>query len=124
MIISPGRGYIFVHIPKTGGTAMALALEARAKKDDVMIGDTPKALKRRHRVNGSKAAGRVWKHATLSDIDGLYSVEDLAPLFAFRRCIALHHPRASCNARPDWHAGWRRSGDASESRKTRGSLQE
>ena len=83
MIISPGRGYIFVHIPKTGGTAMALALEARAKKDDVMIGDTPKALKRRHRVNGSKAAGRVWKHATLSDIDGLYSVEDLAPLFAF-----------------------------------------
>ena len=26
MIISRGRGYIFVHIPKTGGTAMALAL--------------------------------------------------------------------------------------------------
>lgn len=32
MIISRGRGYIFVHIPKTGGTAMALALEDRAKR--------------------------------------------------------------------------------------------
>ena len=42
MIISRGRGYIFVHIPKTGGTAMALALEDRAKADDILIGDTPK----------------------------------------------------------------------------------
>ena len=83
MIISPGRGYVFVHIPKTGGTAMALALEARAMKDDVMIGDTPKALKRRRKVDAAQARGRVWKHSTLADIDGLYSVEDLAPLFAF-----------------------------------------
>ena len=44
MIISPGRGYVFVHAPKTGGTAMALALEARAMADDILIGDTPKAL--------------------------------------------------------------------------------
>jgi hypothetical protein len=39
MIISPGRGYVFVHIPKTGGTSLALALEARAMKDDILIGD-------------------------------------------------------------------------------------
>ena len=83
MIISPGRGYVFVHIPKTGGTAMALALEARAMKDDLMIGDTPKALKRRRRVDAARARGRVWKHSTLADIDGLVSVADLAPLFAF-----------------------------------------
>ena len=43
MIISRGRRYIFVHIPKTGGTALSLALEARAMKDDIIIGDTPKA---------------------------------------------------------------------------------
>ena len=43
MIISRGRGYIFVHIPKTGGTSMAAALEARAMKDDILIGDTEKA---------------------------------------------------------------------------------
>ena len=43
MIISPGRRYIFVHIPKTGGTSMAAALEARVHRDDILIGDTPKA---------------------------------------------------------------------------------
>lgn len=71
MIISPGRNYIFVHIPKTGGTSMALALEAKAKADDIMLGDTPKAMKRRRRVKDVKAAGRLWKHSTLRDIVGL-----------------------------------------------------
>jgi len=32
MIISPGRRFVFVHIPKTGGTALTLALEGRAMK--------------------------------------------------------------------------------------------
>lgn len=81
MILSPGRKYVFVHAPKTGGTALSLALEARAMKDDIMLGDTPKALKRRHRVQGIKTAGRLWKHATLADIDGL--VDTLDGLFAF-----------------------------------------
>jgi len=40
MIISLGRKYIFVHIPKTGGTSLALALEGKAMKDDVLVGDT------------------------------------------------------------------------------------
>ncbi|WP_073143529.1 sulfotransferase family 2 domain-containing protein [Litoreibacter ascidiaceicola] len=71
MIISPGRNYIFVHIPKTGGTSMALALEAKAKADDIMLGATPKALKRRRRLKDVQAAGRLWKHATLRDIVGL-----------------------------------------------------
>ncbi|MFI2767378.1 Type II secretory pathway, pullulanase PulA, partial [Sulfitobacter sp. M22386] len=64
MIISRGRRYVFVHIPKTGGTSLALALEARAMKDDVMLGDTPKARKRRRRVQGVETAGRLWKHST------------------------------------------------------------
>ncbi len=83
MIISPGRRYIFVHIPKTGGTSMALALEARAMKDDIMLGDTPKARKRRRRLADAKTRGRLWKHSTLADIDGLLSPEDIAGHLCF-----------------------------------------
>ncbi|MEL6563413.1 MAG: sulfotransferase family 2 domain-containing protein [Pseudomonadota bacterium] len=81
MILSPGRKYVFVHAPKTGGTALALALEDRAMKDDIMLGDTPKALKRRRRLRDVQTRGRLWKHATLADIDGL--VPSLDGFFAF-----------------------------------------
>ncbi|MFW8593391.1 sulfotransferase family 2 domain-containing protein [Cribrihabitans neustonicus] len=83
MILSPGRGYVFIHIPKTGGTALALALEARAMADDLMAGDTPKSRKRRRRLAGVKARGRLWKHSALADLDGLCSEEELRALFAF-----------------------------------------
>jgi len=81
MIISRGRGFVFVHIPKTGGTALSLALEARAMKDDILIGDTPKARARRGRLAGLTPRGRLWKHATLADIDGVVSGDDLAGMF-------------------------------------------
>ncbi|KIN70839.1 Sulfotransfer 2 domain containing protein [Sulfitobacter noctilucae] len=83
MIISKGRSYIFVHIPKTGGTSLALALEDRAMKDDIMLGDTPKARNRRNRVKGIQTSGRLWKHSTLADINGLVSVEEIAQMFTF-----------------------------------------
>ncbi|WP_093117766.1 sulfotransferase family 2 domain-containing protein [Salinihabitans flavidus] len=83
MIISHGRRYIFVHIPKTGGTALALALEGRAMRDDVMLGDTPKARNRRRRLKGVAAAGRLWKHSTLADIDGLVSRAQVVEYFTF-----------------------------------------
>ena len=83
MIISPGRRYIFVHIPKTGGTSLAHALESRAKKDDILIGDTEKARRRRRRVQGLQGAGRLWKHSTLADIAGVVSDKDTSDWFCF-----------------------------------------
>lgn len=81
MILSRGRRYIFIHAPKTGGTALALALEARAMKEDILIGDTPKARQRAGRWKGVKARGRLWKHSTLADIEGLASAEEIATFF-------------------------------------------
>lgn len=83
MILSRGRKYLFIHAPKTGGTSMALAMEARAMKDDVMLGDTPKAKQRRKRLAGAQAAGRLWKHSTLADMDGVVHQDELDDLFIF-----------------------------------------
>ncbi|HCQ64285.1 MAG TPA: Type II secretory pathway, pullulanase PulA [Rhodobacteraceae bacterium] len=83
MILSRGRRYIFVHAPKTGGTSLALALEARAMADDIMLGDTPKAKKRRRRLEGVQASGRLWKHSMLTDLYGLVTQEEIERFFVF-----------------------------------------
>lgn len=98
MILSRGRKYIFVHIPKTGGTALTLALEDRAMKDDILIGDTPKARARKARLGGVKSAGRLWKHSTLSDIAGLATDGEITDFFTLTlvrnpwdRAVSYYH---------------------------------
>ncbi len=81
MILSRGRRYLFLHIPKTGGTALTLALEARAMRDDVIVADTPKGRARAGRLKGLQTAGRLWKHSALADLDGLVTPADLGGLF-------------------------------------------
>lgn len=81
MIISHGRRYIFIHPPKTGGTSLALALEARAMKDDIMLGDTPKAVNRRKRMTHVASSGRLWKHSKLRDIYGPVTQEQIEDYF-------------------------------------------
>ncbi|MCK0137959.1 sulfotransferase family 2 domain-containing protein [Aliiroseovarius sp. F47248L] len=81
MIISQGRRYIFIHPPKTGGTSLALALEARAMKDDIMLGDTPKAVRRRRRMKHVQSSGRLWKHSKLRDIYGVVTQDQIDAYF-------------------------------------------
>lgn len=71
MIISRRRRFIFVHIPKTGGTSLALASEGRAAADDILIGDAPKAKRRQGQLKDLNVPGRLWKHSTLWDVEGL-----------------------------------------------------
>ncbi len=98
MILSHDRRFIFIHIPKTGGTSFSLAYEARATKTDILVGDTPKAQRRRKRQQALRPTGRLWKHATLSDIEGLVSPDQMRRYFVctlvrnpWDRCVSYYH---------------------------------
>ena len=62
---------------------MTLELEARAKADDIIIGDTPKAKQRRKRLADLTPSERFWKHSTLRDIDGIVDAPAMQDYFVF-----------------------------------------
>lgn len=78
MIISHGHRYIFVHIPKTGGTALSLALEGSVGRDDILVGDTPKARRRRRRLARLPHFSVIGKHSMLAQIELLLPDDALA----------------------------------------------
>ena len=51
--------------------------------DDILIGDTPKAVKRRGRLKGLETAGRLWKHSTLADIEGMVARDEMDDFLIF-----------------------------------------
>lgn len=66
--------------------------------DDEMLGDTPKARNRRRRIQDLKTRGRLWKHSTLADIEGLMSLDEIAQMFTFTmvrnpfdRAVSYYH---------------------------------
>ena len=50
-------------------------------KDDILIGDTPKAIRRRQRYADVKSSGRIWKHSGLADIEGLVTRQNIEDCF-------------------------------------------
>ncbi len=50
-------------------------------RDDILIDDTPKAKRRQKPTKQLKAAGRLWKHSRLRDIDGLFPQQDFPSYF-------------------------------------------
>jgi len=62
---------------------LAHVLEDRAMKDDILIGDTPKAVRRRKRLKTLTSSGRLWKHSKISDIHGLVSDQEIEKFFVF-----------------------------------------
>ena len=102
MIVSHRHGYVFVHIPKTGGTSLTLALEARVGRDDIILSDTPKGRNRRRRVRGLPARGRLWKHSSMADIEGLV---DPAVLAGYRVVTLVRNPWARAVSYHRWLRG-------------------
>ena len=52
-------------------------------KDDILVGDTPKAQRRNKRNRSLKTAGRLWKHSRLTDLRGLLPAQQMKEMFVF-----------------------------------------
>lgn len=73
MIISPSRGFIFIHLEKCGGTSIETALQPYLHWSDMILGSTD--FGERNQQNYYDRFGRenvnknmLWKHSTAKDI--------------------------------------------------------
>ena len=76
MIVSPSKGYVFVHIPKTAGTSVMRALEARLCWNDVMLEG---GLGR----DGFRERFGLWKHSPAAEVRAVIGEQMWAESFTF-----------------------------------------
>ncbi len=76
MIISRARRFIFVHVPKTGGTAFAGPMR-RGRPGMTSDRRHAKGAGPGGALEAREGGGRVWKHSTLADVVGLVSAKEI-----------------------------------------------
>jgi hypothetical protein len=86
MIVSPSRGFVFVHLHKAGGTSMEVALEPHLAWNDLLLGSTPfgEAASRHY---GPRFG--LHKHSSLAEIEKVCGTASVDELYAF---ALVRHP--------------------------------
>lgn len=88
MIISRRHGFIFIHVPKTGGTSVEVALAEHLAWDDLILGSTPLGFAMN---KAYQARYGLFDHGSLADIAAVCGPELLNASFVF---ATVRHPVA------------------------------